>query len=238
MAIDSDRQRRRKASGRCRRVPAALAAYLLLPWGPGVPAQAAAERLAVEVRNERGDPVQDAVVYAVATAPAEKVVPAPEPVVIDQVDKEFVPYVTAVPVGTRVAFPNRDQIRHHVYSFSEAKAFEIPLYKGMPPELVEFDAPGEVALGCNIHDWMKAWIFVSETPYFGVTDAEGAAELELPSGDYRVEVWHPRRKGDPETSGRHLRVAAGAGLALELSIEQRPLFTPRRAPSLSDAHYR
>ncbi|MGH7342427.1 MAG: methylamine utilization protein, partial [Candidatus Rokuibacteriota bacterium] len=127
---------------------------------------ARAESLAASVRNERGQPVGDAVVTAVPLAGDGLRLGPPDPVEIDQIDKEYVPYLTAIRVGTSVGFPNHDQIRHHVYSFSEAKTFEIPLYRGTPAEPVVFDKPGEVVLGCNIHDWMRAYVFVSETPYF------------------------------------------------------------------------
>lgn len=80
-------------------------------------------------------------------------------------------------VGTRVTFPNRDNIRHHVYSFSSAKKFELPLYIGTPAAPVVFDKPGVVALGCNIHDWMLAYIYVLTTPHFAKTAADGKARL-------------------------------------------------------------
>src|SRR5262249_12812113 len=153
------------------------------------------------------------------------------------VDKEFVPYVTAVYVGTLVNFPNRDQIRHHVYSFSAAKTFEIPLYAGMPEQLVDFDRAGEVVLGCNIHDWMRAYVFVVDTPYFAVTSGDGAAAIELPAGRYRVEVWHPRLEGEPAATGRAMQLGAGEEARLDFTIEQKRVWIPRRAPA-RDPDYR
>jgi plastocyanin len=201
------------------------------------PTSAGAESLGASVRSERGDPLRDAVVYAVPDGPGKQRLSPPERVVIDQVDKEFVPYVTAVYVGTRVNFPNSDRIRHHVYSFSPAKTFEIPLYKGMPEELVDFDRPGEVVLGCNIHDWMKAYVYVVDTPYFAVTDGAGQAAIELPAGNYRVEVWHPRLEGEPAATARALRLRAGEKPRLDFTIEQKREWSPRRAPA-SDPDYR
>src|SRR5207302_1290602 len=99
-------------------------------------------------------------------------------------------YVTAVQVGTAVMFPNKDNIRHHVYSFSPAKKFELPLYAGIPAEPVVFDKEGIVTLGCNIHDWMVAYVAVLPTPYFQVTGREGRALFsDLRAGQYTVEVW-------------------------------------------------
>ncbi len=210
----------------------ALAALVTAALAP-----AHAELLTASVRSRGGEPVRDAVVYAMTEGAAKQELAAPGRTEIDQVDKQFVPYVTAVPVGTHVNFPNRDQIRHHVYSFSRAKTFEIPLYEGMPEELVAFDRPGEVALGCNIHDWMKAYVFVVDTRYFAVTNGSGEAKVELPAGHYRVEVWHPRLEGEPAATARALRFEAGESPRLDFEIEQKRVWSPRRAPA-SDPDYR
>ena len=102
-----------------------------------------------------------------------------------------------VPKGTRVNFPNLDRTRHHVYSFSEPKPFELKLYVGTPQEPVLFDKPGIVALGCNIHDYMQAFIYVSDSPHARVTDSEGQASFTgLPAGNYRLRVWHPWQNGE------------------------------------------
>src|SRR5207302_8452340 len=128
--------------------------------------------LNVAVKDSKGAPVADAVVYAKlpnGSATAKK------QAIIDQIDKQFVPYVSAIQVGTSVLFPNKDNIRHHVYSFSPAKKFDLPLYAGVPAEPVTFDKEGFVTLGCNIHDWMIAYVAVVPTPYFKITDKDGRA---------------------------------------------------------------
>ena len=103
----------------------------------------------------------------------------------------FDPTVLIVPVGSDVVFPNRDTVRHHVYSFSAAKNFELKLYTGTPANPVLFDKPGVVVLGCNIHDNMAAWVLVVETPYFGKTNAAGEISLaNVPAGSYRLRTWH------------------------------------------------
>jgi plastocyanin len=112
---------------------------------------------------------------------------------IAQANKQFAPRVLVVPVGTAVTFPNRDTVRHHVYSFSPTKTFELKLYSGTSASPVVFDKPGIAILGCNIHDNMSAWVVVVETPYFGYADGLGAATLhDVPPGNYRMRVWHPR----------------------------------------------
>lgn len=154
-------------------------------------AQAAA--IEVGVQRPAGAPVEDAAVVLESLAGR---VPAPKQTArIEQVDREFTPYLSIVQQGTSVRFPNRDRIKHHVYSFSPAKTFEIKLYVGQPSRPVVFDKPGEVVLGCNIHDWMEAHVLVVDTPWFGKTDAAGRVRLDgVPAGRYRVRVWHPRQK--------------------------------------------
>ena len=100
-------------------------------------------------------------------APEGRAGPLPEKPgreIVDQINLEFVPHVKPVVVGSPVYFPNKDDVRHHVYSFSPAKRFELPLYSGTPAAPVVFDRPGIVAIGCNIHDWMLGYIYVAETP--------------------------------------------------------------------------
>ena len=176
---------------------------------------AAAADLRVHVKDDTGKPVADAVVYVSPRDGAFPKTPPREHVVMDQRDREFVPYVLPVQVGTPVQFPNSDNIRHHVYSFSPAKTFELPLYKGTPMTAVVFDKPGAVALGCNIHDWMIGYIYVLETPYFGKTGGprRGARLSSLPAGEVEVRVWHPRLKDGVDKTLRPVTLSAGGGRA-------------------------
>lgn len=116
---------------------------------------------------------------------------------MSQQDRTFIPFVLTVPKGTQVSFPNLDRTRHHVYSFSEPKPFELKLYVGTPQEPVLFDKPGIVALGCNIHDYMQAFIYVSDSSHARVTDSDGHASFgNLPAGSYRLRIWHPWQTGE------------------------------------------
>ncbi|MDX1502547.1 MAG: hypothetical protein R3325_09290 [Thermoanaerobaculia bacterium] len=186
---------------------------------------AAAASLEVRLVDGRGQPVDGAVVVArgVGAPPP----PPAEMAVMDQVEEQFVPELLTVPVGTTVNFPNRDDIRHHVYSFSEAKQFELPLYKGEPAEPVRFEKPGPVVLGCNIHDHMRGYIFVAGSPHYAVSGEDGRVELgDLPPGDYEVEAWHPRQKGE---SARGTAVVADGGAAgLDLELDLKPALRLRR----------
>jgi len=169
------------------RYPVCLAALLAVCLG------AQASNLAIHVSTPAGKAVEDA---AVVLEPVSAQLPSRNArASIAQKNRDFVPYLTIVRAGTAIDFPNRDPLKHHVYSFSAAKRFEIKLYAGQPAEPVIFDKPGEVALGCNIHDWMEAYVLVVNTPYFAKTTLQGRALVaNLPPGRYRLRLWHPRQK--------------------------------------------
>jgi plastocyanin len=195
-----------------------------------------AEQLRALVRDAAGKPLPNAVVVA---APKDGKVPPAQPAieVVDQIDKEFVPYVKPVRVGTQVQFPNKDNIRHHVYSFSPAKKFELPLYRGTPAQPVLFDKVGVVKLGCNIHDWMLAYIYVTDAPYFAKTTGDGRAHLDgLTRGSYRVWVWHPRMTGAEADTSRDIDLQGTMSLEWKLVLSAE--FRPPRAPVPGDAGYR
>lgn len=188
--------------------------------------------LEVRIADTEGNAVEHAVVAVHAPGDAG----TPATAVVDQIDKTFVPHVLAVEVGTRVSFPNSDAIRHHVYSFSDAKSFELPLYEGVPAEPVLFDRPGVVALGCNIHDQMSAYIFVSETPFTAISGTDGIARVtDLPPGTHVVEVWHPRqkRRTDPKT----LDFEDGAALRIDVELELKPEIRIERGPATRRRRY-
>ncbi|MBI2381707.1 MAG: methylamine utilization protein [Gammaproteobacteria bacterium] len=193
-------------------------------------APARAASIAAQVVDESGSPLAFAVVHVAPLA--GQVLPAPAEAVVDQQDREFLPYVTAIQAGSAISFPNNDAIRHQVYSFSPAKSFELPLYKGNPHRPVAFEQPGVVALGCNIHDWMNAFVFVSATPWFAVTDASGKARLEgLPAGDYRIQVWHPKQQGEPAETAQALSLTAEGQGELRFAVSRKSLLRPWRAPT-------
>jgi plastocyanin len=186
------------------------------------------------VRDTSGKPVADAVVYAApVSGPLEA--RASRTMAVEQLDREFVPYVSVIQTGTAVAFPNRDAILHHVYSFSPAKTFEFKLYTGKSPSEVRFDKPGIVTLGCNIHDWMIAYILVVSTPHFARTDESGVARIrDIPAGGYELRVWHPSQRVALE----------GTPVVLEAAAQNRPAFVldlvprkPRYKPPLDRLKY-
>lgn len=190
----------------------------------------------VEVTDAKGQPVADAVASLTPLDAPPALHPPAGPVVIVQAEEEFSPYVTAVVAGTRVSFPNRDQVQHHVYSLSKAKAFELPLYKDETHAPILFDQPGVVALGCNIHDWMSAYLVVLATPHFAKTPADGVAPLAtVPPGRYRLEVWHPRIRS---VETREVRVDPADPATQVIAVTLKPDRRIRRAPESAGGSYR
>lgn len=215
---------------------------LLLVVAALAPASALAQAssaIHVTVVDAQSHPVADAVVVAVSTDPSVAASARPSAESLDQIDKEFVPKVKPVLVGSTVAFPNRDNVRHHVYSFSPAKRFELPLYAGMPAQPVLFDKPGVVVLGCNIHDWMIGYVYVSESPFFAKTDANGNATIaDLPARTFVVHVWHPQMKDSEADTRREVMLAPGRNADLQITLALAPETRVRRAPGVEHgAHY-
>ena len=157
--------------------------------------------VSVSVSDQAGRPLHDAVVLLEPATGKLPVAPLPG-VQIAQVKRQFAPQVSVVTVGTPVSFPNDDTVRHHVYSFSPVKTFELKLYAGVPNTPVVFDKPGIAVLGCNIHDQMVAWVVVVDTPLYARSAASGKARIEgVPPGNYQLRVWHSAlAEGAPPTS--------------------------------------
>lgn len=182
--------------------------------------------------------LRNAVVYAIPDAGLTVTERNAGKKIIDQIDKEFVPSVSAIQTGSKVEFPNHDKIRHHVYSFSSTKTFEIPLYKGTPAEPIKFDKPGVVKLGCNIHDWMGANVFITDTPYFGISDKDGNVVLnDLPAGNYSVFVWHPQQSADTNSTAQQVVVKENGSQSVSFTVEKKKQWVPFRAPTGAGSNY-
>jgi plastocyanin len=150
----------------------------------------------------------------------------PVEAVMDQVDLAFAPDVLVLPVRSSVQFPNSDVVSHQVYSFSSARSFQLPLYRGKPYPPVTFEKPGIITLGCNIHDNMIAYIVVTEAPWFGRTDDRGSwIADDVPAGRYRLRIWHPLMN-EPEDKARIVEVGGqpvSATIKLTRSLKPAPL---------------
>ncbi|HET8791621.1 MAG TPA: Cupredoxin [Modicisalibacter sp.] len=169
-----------------------------------------------------GTPLEDAVIELYTTSAAPLPASTRE---ISQRGHRFEPHVLAIPVDSAVTFPNLDDTRHHVYSFSPAKTFELKLYLNEPTAPVIFDKPGVVVLGCNIHDQMQAFVVVSEANRIAKTDASGQVSFDdLPAQSVRLTVWHPRLSNHHQERLQRQVVPRGQSLRvpLTLSVPVRP----------------
>lgn len=194
-----------------------VAALALLALTP-ICAQAGDLRLTLKTPD--GRPVQDAVVtYMPSGGIAGRPIRFDWPNVMAQHDIAFEPHVLIVPVGSDVSFPNRDRVRHHVYSFSAAKRFELKLYGREEARSVRFDKPGVVALGCNIHDRMSGFIVVVDTPFAAKSDAAGHAVIrDAPDGAGQLTVWQASMKTRGATVTRPVTLHGDADLAVALDL--------------------
>ena len=179
------------------------------------------------VKGPKGDPVPDAVVSLVPIGS-----PVPPPVQaarteIAQENQEYQAYVTVAQAGSTVYFPNKDTVQHHVYSLSKAKKFELPLYNPGQAESFVFDVSGLVTLGCNIHDWMIAYLVIVPTPWFAKSGDEGTARIVAPAGRYQLQLWHPRLAA-PLTG--EITLADGTPQRRDFSITLKPDRRIRRGP--------
>lgn len=171
---------------------------------------ASAANVVGSVKDQNGNALEHAVVTFIGGDQGiinqNTVMPSP---VMTQKNIQFTPFVLPIAPGTTVSFPNKDKVRHHVYSFSEIKRFELELYGGDQEKSILFDKEGVVAIGCNIHDNMSAFIYIAKSSNFIVSDENGRASYDnLPAGDYKVVVWHPRMTGSEEDYIQEITVSA------------------------------
>ena len=195
----------------------ALAGLASLLWALAAGGPARAATLVITVQTPDGHALQGAVVtaYPLDGTPRK---PAPIKAVMDQINREFAPDLLVIPVGSTVTFPNSDSVAHQIYSFSPAKRFQLPLYRGTVHPPVHFDQAGVVTLGCNIHDEMVGYLVITDAPYYGRTDAKGAWSNEVVRGRYRITIWHPRMRESEADLERELTIGEGDHAELTLRL--------------------
>lgn len=187
----------------------------------GFTTQANAAELTIEVLDASGAAIENAVVYA---EPEVKSALLVTPAIIEQRGKQFNPLVSVVQTGADITFPNFDSVRHHVYSFSPAKTFELKLYSGVPANPVKFDKAGTVILGCNIHDNMLAFIQIVDTPYFTKTNKMGKAILhDLPNGDYTLKAWHYALANEKDNFEKPMMIKDAQTITINLTLKPFPI---------------
>jgi plastocyanin len=208
------------------------------PWFALVAAPCIAAPLEIAVRDERGGPVASVAVFLTPATPAAGAGASSNQAVMDQRDQRFNPHTLVVQKGTSVHFPNNDVVSHHVYSFSPTKPFELGLYKGSVYPPVLFDKEGLVVVGCNIHDGMLGYILVVDTPYFTLSGDDGVARIDVPPGDYSVEVWTARARPTGLPAPQTISVSGTPDDALQVRVTGK--LAPAHdavASSLSWRHY-
>jgi len=214
------------------RLSARIAPLLLALCGT---APALAGSLTVQANLANHEPFAGAVI----TVHGESAHAAP-PVaaILDQINLTFVPDLIVIPVGSTVEFPNSDSVSHQIYSFSPSKRFQLPLYHGKPYPPVHFDQTGVVTLGCNIHDKMVGYIYVTDATYFGRTDAHGVWTVaNVPRGTYHVSLWHPLLREPPASLDRDVSVSADEPAAVTVQLAQALRPAPLQATARSKDQY-
>ena len=196
-------------------LPAFLACALALL--PAATVLAAEHSITGRVTGPDGKGIAQALVFV--QSPVAKPPAVPPTATMDQINKTFVPAVLPVVAGTKILFPNSDHIRHHVYSFSRAKTFELPLYKGEDAPPVLFENAGVVKIGCNIHDWMSAIIIVLPNPHYTWTDEDGKFSLPgLEAGTYTLAAWHPQASDKTDKTAQNVELAGDMQLSFTLAL--------------------
>lgn len=123
----------------------------------------------------------------------------PQREAMKQVNKQFVPQVLPIVVGTIVDFPNDDLIFHNVFSYSKTKSFDLGIYKQGKAKSITFDQTGLVKVYCNIHSHMIGYILILSNPFFTVTDVNGNFAIpEVPMGKATLRTWSARSLSFPE----------------------------------------
>ncbi|MTJ02010.1 methylamine utilization protein [Idiomarina piscisalsi] len=179
-----------------------------------------ADELTLTIVDAKGSPLPNAVVIVDNAYVTDKAKLKVENKIIDQVDRQFTPFMTVIKAGSEVTFPNSDNIRHHVYSFSKPKPFELKLYANEEKPTLSFNKPGLVTLGCNIHDQMIAHIVITEDETAWITGENGKVTLELNTAVESLlsaRIWHPLMSSDL-TSAKDVTLDNVNGKTLMLDV--------------------
>jgi hypothetical protein len=198
----------------------ALSSFVLLLGAAPLPPAAG---VSVAVRGPNGQPIANAIVTI-------RLIGRPTPPLrigtgyaVRQQNIQFNPFLLVVPINADVSFPNFDQVRHQVYSFSTAKRFELKLYAREQNRTVRFDRAGPVSLGCNIHDQMTAFIYVTDSAFTARTDASGNVSLAgVPQGAVSISVWHAYLRAPGNQVSRQIDLGGGARETFAVALRMPP----------------
>jgi plastocyanin len=189
----------------------------------------------VTVTDREGKPVPDAVVVLMPATAGTPKTPLPTQVTINQLNMRFVPALSLVGVGAKAKFVNNDPWEHHVrasaagvlqFDAASSGGFELRLDgkadgKSAKTADATFDKAGPVLLGCHLHASMRGNVYVSESPWAVVTNADGIASFEgVPDGAAKMKVWHSEQLIDIAQQQLILTPAASKATA-QLSVVPR-----------------
>jgi plastocyanin len=209
-------------------------------WWLSLVAVAAAASQAGTLVALAGDRDGQALSHVVITLkPIGRAAPAtpPEEIIVSQQDLAFKPYVSVIRLGSSVVFANRDKVEHHIKSFSSSKPFEIAVHKpGDTPAPIRFDKEGAVVAYCILHDWMRAYVYVADTPWYAITGlTSGFAKIDnVPMGDYEATAWHPDLGQYKPPLTQKVVVQASGNTEVSFKFEFKPRAV-RQAPKTSGA---
>jgi len=173
----------------------------------------------VFVNNKNGQELADMVVY-LEPLDGQILEQSSKKIMVGQLGKSFTPYISVSQINSKVSFVNQDDITHHIYSAGNENKFSFKIRAGQTNSLTQFDHASEVAMGCNIHDWMSGYLLVVNTPYFGKTDKHGQVSFTIAKhGKYRIVVWHPQMQNENSRMIKEKVIVANSDFTFTLENE-------------------
>ena len=189
----------------------------------------------VGVASDRDGQSLPNVVMALKPASSQPPATAPTQITVTQEALSFKPYISVIRAGSSVVFANRDTVEHHIKSFSSSKPFEIAVHKpGDTPPPIRFDKEGAIVAYCILHDWMRAYVYVADTPWTAVSGDNGLVRIEnVAPGDYELTAWHPDlgQFKPPLTSKITVGASGTTQTTVKFDFKPRPI---RKAPKTAD----
>jgi hypothetical protein len=179
----------------------------------------------VIVKSKAAQALADMVVY-LAPLDGQVLDKSSKETKIGQRGKSFNPYISVSQVNSKINFVNQDDITHHIYSAGSDNKFSFKIRAGQTNASTQFNHASEVAMGCNIHDWMSGYLLVVNTPYFGKTDKHGQVSFDITElGRYQIVVWHPQLQNENNRLSKEAIVATNSTIifALEHEMAEIPL---------------
>jgi len=187
-----------------------------------------AGNIQITVRSPDTSVIKNIVVYLTPETPLKNKKSVAKSLIINQKNKKFVPYIEVLQKGQKLSFHNSDDITHHIYSVSGQNRFSFKIKGNNEKESPILDHVGEVAMGCNIHDWMSGYVLVVDTPYFTKTNTLGIAGFNnIPSGKYRLTIWHPQLALNNNRIEQTINIAEQSQWTINLPIALLPI--PKQA---------